>query len=170
MVPLAYTAVQPGAGVQMLVQMLGAVLLITALLVRSQYPRAELPRLVAGVGGALLVLAWLLPLIRGAGLGAGLGAVIAVIPLLVCVAGVLAAFLSGGSIAKLALTLAWVLITWPFVGALLTLAVTPAGFAQVRASLVTSLYIPVAITAWTAMVAYGAASAVGKKLERRENS
>jgi hypothetical protein len=54
----------------------------------------------------------------------------------------------------------WVLIGWPFLSAILALPSRP----SVLGELAFVLYQPLAFSAWTAMVAYGAAAAFGRQL------
>ena len=72
-------------------------------------------------------------------------------------------------IGKVGLVIAWVLISWWFLGAVLGILGTEGSGIKLKSDLAGTLYLPLAVTAWTAMVAYGAATVVGKRLERREN-
>jgi hypothetical protein len=162
------------------VMVVGQVLLVTGLLLRSQYAHAMLGRALATVGVVVVLALYLIPengVLPLVGMFKGLGAV----PGKAKVAFIIGAW--GGSVVPLVITLAcllvwipgpgaagtgilaWTVIVWAIVAAIVGLLLQEAIGAELKSNLSAFIYTPVALSAWLAFAGYGSATVFGKSLE-----
>jgi len=171
--PTIYGAVDPPFVWQELVAAIGAVTLVSGLLIRSQYTGAMLGRLMATIGAVCVLLVVLIPegggdppligAFKALGTNHTVPALIIIVPALLALVSMVVWLPSPGHVGTH--IIAWVFIVWPLVASILTLVSGENIGAQLKASLDGFLYTPMAIMSWAALVGYGVASAAGKQLE-----
>jgi hypothetical protein len=136
--------------------LVGSLLLANGLLARSHSPTARTAQ-IRSIVGALLLIAHFLVVSSSALSGPIAGLISALGPPLFGILGVAGLWIGSR---QLDLTLAWLVLGWPFLAQVLTLPSQPSILDQ----LVGILYMPLALTAWMAMVCYGAASVLGARV------
>lgn len=171
--PMLYGAVAPPFQWQELLGVVGAVTLVSGLLVRSHYTEAGIGRIMATIGAVCVLVPLLVP--EGGGdppiVGAFkmLGSNMTVPALNLLVPAVLAlvsliVWLPGPGRAGTNI-LAWIWIVLPLVLSLLNWLSGGEIGAVLKSNLDGVLYVPMAAMAWGALVGYGVATVVGKQLE-----
>jgi hypothetical protein len=170
--PIVYGAVTPSFEWQGLLSLVGAVTLVSGLLVRSQYTGALAGRIMATIGAICVLLPLLIPdggqvPLVGAMKALGSNQTVPALALLVPALLALVAMIvwlpppthAGAHIA------AWLFIVWPLVTSILLWLNGGHLSDTLRGGLDTVLYLPIAAMAWAALAGYGVASVVGKQLE-----
>ena len=173
--PIVYQAIAPSFDWRQLISVVGAVTLVSGLLVRSQYTGAIAGRLLATVG----VICSLLPLLIPEGgavplvqmfkvLGQGtaqhkVGAILALMPIVLAVLALLVWLPAPGRAG--AHILAWLLIVWPLVASIGMWLLAGELGANLKSNLYGILYMPMAAMAWAGLTGYGVATITGKQLE-----
>jgi len=173
--PIIYQTLVPAFNWRELIGLVGGVVLISGLLVRSQYTDALIGRTLATVGAVLVLLPLLIPigeavplveLFKLVGAGSAQAAVAGIVGLVPVVLAVLAFLVwlppPGRAGAHI---LAWTLIMWPLVAAIVTWLLGENLGDALKANLSGILYAPLAAMAWTALTGYGTATVIGKQLE-----
>jgi hypothetical protein len=173
--PIVYLSVAPAFDWRGLLGLIGAVTLVSGLLVRSQYTGAFIGRLMATIGAICVLLPLLIPVggavpivgwfkaIGQAPVELKLATMVQLVPALIAVLSFLVWLPPPGRAA--AHILAWILIAWPLVGALALWLLGGNLGAALKNSLDGILYMPLAAMAWSALTGYGVATVVGKQLE-----
>jgi hypothetical protein len=162
------------------VMVVGLVLLVSGLLVRSQYTQAMLGRALATVGVLVVLAMYLIPeggqlplvgMFKALGSAPGKAKVAFIvggfgsglIPLVITLACLLVWLPGPGSAG--AQILAWVVIVWSIISALVALLLSGDIGASLKGGLSVFIYLPVAMSAWLAFAGYGTATVFGKSLE-----
>jgi hypothetical protein len=173
--PIVYLLVAPAFDWRSLLGVLGAVTLISGLLVRSQYTGALAGRLLATVGAICVLLRFLIPeneaielveyfkVIGQAEAQAKVAAMIQIVPAVLAVIAFLVWLPPPGRAG--AHVLAWILIAWPLASSIALWLLRGNLGAELKAGLHIILYVPLAQMAWSALTGYGVASVTGKQLE-----
>lgn len=162
------------------VMVVGLVLLVTGLLLRSKYTQAMLGRALATVGVVIILAMYLIP--EGGTLPlVGMFKALGSAPGKAKVAYIIGEF--GGSLVPLVITLAcllvwmpgpgtagsgilaWTVIVWTIVASIVGLLVSGDIGANLKSGLAVVIYTPVALSAWLAFAGYGSATVFGKSLE-----
>ena len=160
-----------------IIKTLGVILLVSGLLVRSQYKTALIARLLVTLGASAIIVPVIVPTSQGIPLvalleqltsGSGDLAMFAAVQVLpIALAGIcLLAWIPAPSSAG-ARPLAWVWILWAVITAG-TMLILRGGdiVTNFKGAIHVHLWTPIASTAWTAMIGYGLATIIGKRLER----
>ena len=178
--PMVALSTVPEFNWRVMVLLVGMVLLVTGLLVRSKYTHAVLGRAIATAGVVIVLAVYLIPengQLPMVGMFKMLGAApgkakllpiigpfgVALVPLVVTLACLLV-WLPGPGTAGSAI-LAWTAIVWAIVASLAMLLISGAIGAALKAGLSEFIYLPVAMSAWLAFAGYGGATLFGKSLE-----
>ena len=173
--PVVYGAVAPPFAWQELLGVIGAVTLVSGLLVRSQYTGAMLGRIMATVGAVCVLLPLLVPeggavplveAFKALGSNHTLPAIAMILPALLALVSMLVWLPPPGQAGTH--IIAWIIIVLPLVTGILgwLQAGEDAGIgATLKVNLDGILYMPMAAMAWTALVGYGVATVAGKQLE-----
>jgi hypothetical protein len=178
--PVLYLAVGGGFVWQALLTWLGVVMLISGLLLRSQYTRSIFSRILVTLGVSVFLLPLLAPfvlddvgmsladrfrLIGSATTGREtIAAVAELVPFTLALMSLIAWLPGPGK--AMSGVLAWVFIASSLILGVLSLAAGIDPAAGLKTGLATYIYLPLAQTAWVAMAAYGMATVFGKSLER----
>jgi hypothetical protein len=173
--PIVYLSVAPAFDWRGLVGLLGAVTLVSGLLVRSQYTGAMIGRIMATIGAICVLLPLLVPIGDTVPLVAGFqaiadaparGKVAGIVQLVPAVLAILSFLVwlpppgrAGSHV------IAWLLIVWPLVTSITVWLVSGNLGATLKNSLNGVLYMPLAAMAWAALTGYGVATVAGKQLE-----
>ena len=151
-----------------LVELLGGVILVAGLLVRSEYRGAVLARILITLGAAIVLAMHLIPdhsvialveEFKAIGNAPGkykVEAIVGVVPLIVAVLALIA-WLPSPSAAG-ALIFAWTLISWPLVEALTKMLIAGHIPETLKAGLGPTLLVPMAMIGWIGLACYGAAT------------
>jgi hypothetical protein len=169
--PIVFQSVAPSFQWRELLGLVGAATLVAGLLVRSHYTGELIGRLLATVGAVCVFLQVLIPVGGQVPLvalfqGIGQGQVAAMLPLVPVIVAILAllVWLPPPSHAG-AHILAWILIVWPLVNALIVWLTGDNPGEALKAQLAEILYTPMAQVAWTALTGFGVATVIGRQLE-----
>jgi hypothetical protein len=175
--PIVYLSVAPAFEWRELLGLIGAVTLVSGLLVRSHYTGALIGRLMATIGAVCVLLPHLIPIggdtvplvarlqmIADAPFEGKLEGIVALVPALLAVVAFLVWLPAPGRAG--AHILAWLLIVWPLVGAIAVWLAHGDLGATLKDSLNAVLYMPLAAMAWAALTGYGVATVAGKQLEQ----
>jgi hypothetical protein len=173
--PILFHAVIPEFDWRSLIGLVGAVTLVSGLVVRAHYPGETIGRLLATIGAICVLLQVLIPeggsvplvlLFKAIGQGSGQMTVIAIVNLLPVVLALLAFLVwlppPGRAGAHI---MAWAWIALPVVSAIATWMASGNLGDTLKTSLAAIIYVPLAIAAWTALTGYGVATVVGKQME-----
>jgi hypothetical protein len=180
--PILYFIVGPGFVWQTAVGAVGAVMLISGLILRSRYPDAKMAKIVATVGVLALVALYLIPSngampIKGVFdmlsampgkakiipiIGGGIGGTTGLLPLLLTVMGLLV-WLKGPGKAGTH-TLAWTMLFWVLLASIVSLLVGGAVIDTLKGGLSIYLYKPLASVAWMSLACFGIAGVLGSQL------
>lgn len=177
---IIYLLMGLGAPIKMtwrpLLEVVGGVLLVAGLLVRSEYRGAMLARILVTAGVAIILAMHLIPdhgqiqLVedfKAIGNTPGKGkvtAIVEVIPVVLAVVSLIVWMPSPSSAG--ALIIAWIFIMWPLIKAITNMLVAGHIGATIKGAIGPTLLLPMAMAAWVGLAAYGAATLVGKSLER----
>lgn len=171
--PMLYGAVAPPFAWQELLSVIGAVTLVSGLLVRSHYTDAGIGRVMATIGAVCVLVPMLVP--EGGGdppliaafkmLGANLPipALNLIVPAVLALVSLIV-WLPGPGRAGTHI-LAWIWIVLPLLLSLLNWLSGGEVGAALKSNLDGILYVPMAAMAWGALVGFGVATVVGKQLE-----
>ena len=169
--PILYGSVAPAFDWRELIGLIGAVTLISGLLVRSHYTGEMIGRLLATIGAVCVLLQVLIPvggavplveMFKAVGHGQG-AAILSLVPVVLAILAFLVWLPPPGHAG--AHILAWVMIVWPLVAALGFWLMGPNVGDTLKVNLSGILYAPLAQMAWTALTGYGVATVVGKQLD-----
>jgi hypothetical protein len=154
--------------------LIGALTLVSGLLIRSAYHSSMVPRVMVTVGVVCLLIPMLVPdaalidLFKGIGSAPGkakVGILIALVFYVLAITGLILTWLPTPS-AMGTNIVAWLLILWPLVIALLVQLVLAGHMGErIKTDMFGLLWSPVTQVAWAALLGYGVASLVGKSLE-----
>jgi len=174
--PILYLTVAPAFDWRQLLGVIGAVTLVAGLLVRSQYTGALIGRIIATIGAVCGLLPLLIPVgdvvplvslaqtIGDAPVEGKVAGIVALVPAALAVLSFLVWLPAPGRAG--AHILAWLLIVWPLVDAIVAWLVSGNLGATLKGSLNGVLYMPLAAMAWRALTGYGVATVAGKQLEQ----
>jgi len=173
--PILFHAVVPAFDWRVLIGLVGAVTLVSGLLVRSHYPGEMIGRLLATIGAICVLLQVLIPaggtvplvqLFQAIGQGSAQMTVLAIVNLLPVVLALLAFLVwlppPGRAGAHI---MAWAWIALPLVVAVASWLASGNLGDTLKTGLAVIIYMPIAAAAWTALTCYGVATVVGKQLE-----
>jgi hypothetical protein len=173
--PILFHAVVPAFDWRALIGLVGAVTLVSGLLVRSQHPGETIGRLLATIGAICVLLQVLIPeggavplvyLFKAIGQGSAQMTVLGIINLLPVVLALLAFLVwlppPGQAGAHI---MAWAWIALPLVSGIATWLAGDQLGDTLKTGLAIIIYVPLAIAAWTALTGYGVATVVGKQME-----
>ncbi len=169
--PILYGSVAPAFDWRELIGLVGAVTLISGLLVRSHYTGEMIGRLLATIGAVCVLLQVLIPvgeavplveMFKAVGNGQG-AAFLSLVPVVLAILAFLVWLPPPGHAG--AHILAWVMIVWPLVAALGFWLLGENIGDTLKVNLSSILYAPLAQMAWTALTGYGVATVVGKQLD-----
>jgi hypothetical protein len=157
-----------------LVMLIGALTLVSGLLVRSAYHSSIVPRIMVTIGVLCLFVPMLVPELAlidlfklvGAVPGkAKVGILIGLLVYVLAIVGLILTWLPTPS-AMGTHIVAWVLIVWPLITSLFVdLALAGEVGARIKSDMFGLLWSPVTEVAWAALLGYGVATLVGKSLE-----
>jgi hypothetical protein len=181
--PILYFVVSPFVW-QGAVGAVGAVMLVSGLIVRSRFPEAKMGRIVATIGVLAILALYLIPSngampIKGLidaisampgkakvlpiiGM-AGAGGLAGLLPLLLTLLGLLV-WLKGPGKAGTN-TLAWTILFWGLVASVAALLVSGAVIDTLKSGLFAILYLPLAQVAWMSLACFGIAGVLGSQLD-----
>lgn len=169
-VPLAIgTFVLGKPDMQSILELFGALTLVSGLLVRSQYHDSIVPRLMVVIGVAcMLVPAFLADysLIDRLRPPIKIETLVGLVPYVLALVGLLLTWLPSPS-SMGTHGVAWALLVWSLVASLIRLITADAIGAAVKTSTAAIFWHPVTEVAWSVLLGYGVATVVGKTLEHR---
>jgi hypothetical protein len=170
--PMLYGAVAPPFAWQELLGVVGAVTLVSGLLVRSHYTDAGIGRVMATIGAVCVLVPLLVPeggqvplliAFKMLGANAAVPAISLLTPAALAVVSLIVWLPGPGRVGTH--ILAWIWIVLPLLLSLLNWLSAGEVGATLKANLDGVLYGPMAAMAWGALVGYGVATVVGKQLE-----
>ena len=169
---------------QMIVGVIGSIALVSGLILRSRHPYSQVGRIVATVGALAIIALYLIPsggvmpikdLIDGLSAASGKakllpiigmsgnGMAIGLIPFFMALAA-FAVWAPAPSSAG-AHILAWALLFWGLVAAVVALLLGGDVVAHLKAGLSTTFYLPLAGAAWMALACFGIAGVVSDQMD-----